>query len=183
MYNKRKFSHTQSQTNKRRPEHHCCPRKTSDLHNCGVLDFKVHVIWTVSNVEICVECQTFVMLIFFNCGQVLQFWWQSRYYKGALTQKRWFLVICTTFRSDFFVSWKNQNKHSALNLSFDALSKWYEPDITHPLEVLESPFSWILDFWPHQSGLSKYFLCVIVCYLLRYQWYFVKCCKKKINWD
>ena len=29
----------------------------------------------------------------------------------------------------FHVGWKNQNKHSTLNLSFDALSKWYEPDI------------------------------------------------------
>ena len=136
-----------------------------------------------SNVKIGVECQTIVIVIILNWEWVLQFGAHSRYHKGALTKKRSFLVICTTSRSDFFVSWKNQNKHSALNLSFDALSKWYEPDITHPLEVLESPFSWILDFWPHQSGLSKYFLCVIVCHLLRYQWYFVKCCKKKINWD
>ena len=58
MYNKRKFSHTRSQTNNR-PEHHCCPRKTSKLHNCGVLR------------------------------------------------------------------------------------------LTHPLEVLESPFCWIIDFWPY----------------------------------
>ena len=54
-----------------------------------------------SNVEIGVECQIFVIVIFFNCGQVLQFWAHSRYYKGALTHKRSFLVICTTFRSDF----------------------------------------------------------------------------------
>ena len=82
-----------------------------------------------SNVEIGVECQMFVIVIFFNCGQALQFGAHSRYYKGALTQKRSFLVICTTFRSDFHVGWKNQNKHSTLNLSFDALSKWHEPDI------------------------------------------------------
>ena len=68
-------------------------------------------------------------VIFFNCGRVLQFGAHSRYYKGSLTQKRWFLVICTTFRSDFQVSWKNQNKHSTLISSFDALSKWHEPDI------------------------------------------------------
>ena len=37
-------------------------------------------------------------------------------------------MICTTFRSDFHVDWKNQNKHSTLNSSFDALSKWHEPD-------------------------------------------------------
>ena len=35
-----------------------------------------------------VECQTFVIVIFFNCSQVLQFGAYSRYYKGALTQKR-----------------------------------------------------------------------------------------------
>ena len=55
----------------------------------------------VSNVEIVTECQIFVIIVFFNCGQVLQF--------GAiqgilrLPQKRSFLVICTTFSSDFFV--------------------------------------------------------------------------------
>jgi hypothetical protein len=76
-----------------------------------------------SNVEIGVECQIFVIVIFFNCGQVLQFGAHSRYYKGALTQKRSFLVICITFRSDFHVGRKNQNKHSTQNSSFDALSK------------------------------------------------------------
>ena len=82
-----------------------------------------------SNVKIGVECQIFVIVIFFNCSRVLQFGAHSRYYKGALTQKRSFLVICTTFRSAFHVGWKNQNKHSTLNLSFDTLSKWHEPDI------------------------------------------------------
>ena len=83
-----------------------------------------------SNVEIGVECQIFVIVIFFNCSQVLQFGAHSRYYKGALTQKRSYLVICTTFRFDFHVSWKNKNKHSTLNSSFDALSQWHEPDIS-----------------------------------------------------
>ena len=41
-----------------------------------------------SNVEIDIECQTFVIVIFFNCVQELQFGAHSRYYKGALTQKR-----------------------------------------------------------------------------------------------
>ena len=76
-----------------------------------------------------VECQTFVIVIFFNCGQVLQFGAHLRYYKGASTQKISFLVICATFRSDFHVSWKHQNKHSTLKLSFNTLSKWHEPDI------------------------------------------------------
>ena len=82
-----------------------------------------------SNVKIGVEWQIFVIVIFFNCSRVLQFEAHSRYYKGALTQKRSFLVICTTFRSAFGVSWKNQNKHSMLNSSFNTLSKWHEPDI------------------------------------------------------
>ena len=56
-----------------------------------------------SNVEIGVEFQIFVIIIFFNCGRVLQFGAHSRYYKDALTQKRSFLVICTTFRSAFHV--------------------------------------------------------------------------------
>ncbi len=62
-----------------------------------------------SNVEIGVECQIFVNLIFFNCGRVLQFGAHSRYYKGALTQKRSFFVICTTFRSNFHVVRQDQN--------------------------------------------------------------------------
>ena len=61
-----------------------------------------------SNVDIGVECQIFV--IFFNCGQVLQFGAHSRYYKGALTQKRSILVVCTTFRSDFHVGWKKSKQ-------------------------------------------------------------------------
>ena len=73
--------------------------------------------------------QMFDIVIFFNCGQVLQFGAYFRYYKGALTQKISFVVVCTTFRSDFHVSWKNQKKHSTLNLSFDALSKWHDPHI------------------------------------------------------
>ena len=75
------------------------------------------------NVEICVESQIFTIVMFFNWGQVLQFGALSRYYKGALTQKRSFLVTCTTFRSDYYIGCKNQIKHSALNLSFNALSK------------------------------------------------------------
>ena len=60
---------------------------------------------------------------FFKCGQVLQFGAQSRYYKGALTQKRsflWFVLL-----SSFCVGWKNQNKHSTINSSFNTLSKWH----------------------------------------------------------
>jgi len=62
-----------------------------------------------SNVEIGVGCQICVIVMFFNCTRFLKFWAHSRYYKGALTQNRSFLVLCTTFRSDFYVNWKNQN--------------------------------------------------------------------------
>ena len=51
------------------------------------------------NVEIGVEYQTFVIVIFFKCSQVLQFGAYSRNYKGALTQKRAFLLIFTTLNS------------------------------------------------------------------------------------
>ena len=58
-----------------------------------------------SNVEIGVECQIFVIVIFltaakcYNLGDIL-----GKYEKGVLTQKRSFLGICTTFRSAFHVS-------------------------------------------------------------------------------
>ena len=47
-----------------------------------------------SNDKIGVECQIFVIVIFFNCRQVLQLGAHSRYYKVVLTQKRSFLVLC-----------------------------------------------------------------------------------------
>ena len=56
-----------------------------------------------SIVEIGVECQIFVIVIFFDCGRALHSGANSRYYEGALTQKTSFLVICTTLRSDFHV--------------------------------------------------------------------------------
>ena len=40
-----------------------------------------------SIVEIGVEYQIFVIIIFCNCGRVLKFGAHSSYYKGALTQK------------------------------------------------------------------------------------------------
>ena len=53
--------------------------------------------------------------LFFSCGRVLPFGAHSSLYKYTLTQKRPFLVIGTTFRSNFHVGWKNQNKHSPLS--------------------------------------------------------------------
>ena len=72
-----------------------------------------------SNVEIAVECKIFAIVIFLNCSRVLQFEAHSRHYRGALTQKKSFVVICTTFRFDFHVGWKNQNKQSIINSSLD----------------------------------------------------------------
>ena len=86
----------------------------------------VHVIWTVSNVEIGVKYLLLLSFLtaakFYNLGHIQG----TYYYMGALTQKRSFVVICTTFRSDFHSGWKNQNKHSTLNSSFDSMSKWHD---------------------------------------------------------
>ena len=84
----------------------------------------VLVIWTVSNVKIGLNVKYLLLLSaakFYNLWQI-QVGLHSRYYKGALTQKRSFLLIYTAFKNDFLGSWKNQNKHSTLNSSFDALS-------------------------------------------------------------
>ena len=51
-----------------------------------------------SNVEIGVEHRIFVIVTFSNCSRVVQFGVHLKYHKGALTQKRSFLVVCTTFR-------------------------------------------------------------------------------------
>ena len=40
------------------------------------------------NVKIGVECQIFVIVIFFNSDQALQFGAYSRYYLGALSQQK-----------------------------------------------------------------------------------------------
>ena len=97
-----------------------------------------------------VECQIFVIVIFFKYGQVLQFRAHSRNYKNALTQKGSFLVIFTTFRFKFHDGWKNQNKHSTLNSSFDPLSflsKWYEPKILKKLLPLSVEKVGVLGLW------------------------------------
>ena len=46
-----------------------------------------------SNDEFSVEFLLIVIVMFFNRSQVLKFGAPSRYYEGALTQKRSFLVI------------------------------------------------------------------------------------------
>ena len=101
-------------------------------------DWFMWVIWSehgMSKLVLNVKCLLSLSFItaaeFFNLGA------HSRYYNGALTQNRPFLVIFTTFRSDFWFSLKNQNKHWTLNSSFNSLSKWHEPDIRIYLELCE----------------------------------------------
>ena len=85
-------------------------------------------VWFMSFEQI-VECQMFAIDLFFNCGWVLPFGAHSRYYEGALIQKRSFLVILTTFRSEFCVFWKKPKRTS--NTKFVIRwSKWHEPDIS-----------------------------------------------------
>ena len=56
-----------------------------------------------SNDEFSIEFLIIVIVMFVNCSQALKFGAPSRYYKGVLTQKKSFLLLCTTFRSDFHV--------------------------------------------------------------------------------
>ena len=110
-----------------------------------------------SNVEIDVEFQIFVIVNFFTCSWVLKFGAHSRYHRGALTQKRSFLAIHTTFGSAFHVSW-NQNKHTTLNSSSHSLSKWHEEDIRcKKKNIIKLSYSaQKLKFW---TSLFPYKLC------------------------
>ena len=56
------------------------------------------------NIEISVGCKIFVIVIFLTVDEFYNLGHIERFYKGALTQKRSFLLVCTTFRSDFHVS-------------------------------------------------------------------------------
>ena len=102
---------------------------------------------TASNVKSRIQCQIFVIVIFFNCSWVLQFGAHSRYYEGASTQKRSFQVICTTFRSAFSC-WLKKSKQT-FKTKFDAMSKWHEPDI----------ILWFFFFWEmcFNEFLSSFF--------------------------
>ena len=64
----------------------------------------VHVIWTGQGMsKLVLNVKYLLLLYFFNCGGVLPFGAHSSLYKYALTQKRPFLLIGTTFRSNFHV--------------------------------------------------------------------------------
>ena len=71
-----------------------------------------------SNVEIGVECQIFLIVIFLTATEFYNLGHTQGIIK--LPQSRSFVVLCTNFRSDFHVGLKNQNKHSTLNSTFDA---------------------------------------------------------------
>jgi hypothetical protein len=72
----------------------------------GIMSGSCHLD-TSSNVEIGVECQIFVIVIFFLTLLSFTIWVtfkaDSEYYKGTLTKKRSLLVLCITFRSDFHI--------------------------------------------------------------------------------
>ena len=52
-----------------------------------------HHLDRVSNVKIGIECQIFVIVIFFNCDQVLQFGAYLRYYRGNCSFTGKFLLL------------------------------------------------------------------------------------------
>ena len=93
-------------------------------------------------------CYLFLTTVeFYNSGHI-----QGINYKGALTQKRSFLLFSNLYYFHIcFSCWlKNQNKHLTLNLSFDALSKWHEPVINVILickKQLESKKQKKKNFW------------------------------------
>ena len=85
-------------------------------------------VWFVSfgqsvNVKISFACQIFDIVIFFKCRRVLQFGAHSRYYKGAFTQKRSFLVNLLLSDLLFISAKKIKTNISTLNWSSDTLSK------------------------------------------------------------
>ena len=84
---------------------------------CSFMSGSCHLdrVW---NVEIWVECQIFVIVIFFNCGWVLKFGAHSRYYKGALIQRdhfQWFVLLSNLiFMSAEKIKTKNNTKYKTL---------------------------------------------------------------------
>ena len=63
------------------------------------------------NVVIDVECQIYVIVVFLTVAE----FYNLGHIQGIIRL--------------FHVGWKNQNKHSTLNSSFDALLKWHDPHI------------------------------------------------------
>ena len=73
------------------------------LKEIDQLQLRVY-LWTGRRMsKLVLNIKYLLLLSFFYFGRALQFGAHSRYYKGAFTQKRLFLVICTTFRFDFHV--------------------------------------------------------------------------------
>ena len=75
------------------------------------------------NVEISVACQIFVIVIFFNCSQILHLGYIQHI--AYITSKKLISSDLYYFQICFSCQLKKQNKH----LTFDALAKWHEPDI------------------------------------------------------
>ena len=64
----------------------------------------VHVIWTKCRMsKLVLNVKYLLLLSFLTAAEFYNLWHIQDYYKVALTQKISFLVICTTFRSDYLV--------------------------------------------------------------------------------
>ena len=76
------------------------------LKEIDQLQLRVY-LWTGRRMsKLVLNVKYLLLLSFFSLPPsftILQFGAHSRYYKAALTQKRSFSVLCTTFRSDFHV--------------------------------------------------------------------------------
>ena len=117
-----------------------------------------------SNVKIGVECQIFDIVIFFNYSRVLQFGALSRFKRDHFL---WFVLLSDLI---FMSAEKNQNKHSTLNLSFNALSKWHEPGISFLAFLEDVTYVFLLLFL---SSYLQYYLCsffVICIFSVRKKW-------------
>ena len=88
--------------------------KITHISRCGYLNpvwMKIDkTVDRASNLKNCVESQIFVIVIFLTVDEFYNLGHIERFYKGALTQKRSFLLVCTTFRSDFHVKWKKSKQ-------------------------------------------------------------------------
>ena len=86
-----------------RPEKMRKNDKLSLIHLC-----LVHVIWTGRRMSKLVLNVKYLLLLYFITATSFTIWDTFKDYKGALTRKRSYLGICTSFRSDFHVLKKSK---------------------------------------------------------------------------
>ena len=113
-----------------------------------------HVISTGRQMKnLVLNFEYLLLLCFFKHSWVLQFGAPSRYYKCALTQKRWFWLNWTFFRSNFNVSWtkiKTNIQYLTLKSSFDALSNWNDPHLNPKFSLFN------IQLWKSVKGRFGY---------------------------